>query len=66
MALTEKQRDLIAAFAAMPETARAIKAVHRRQPDGHCNVCHSGGSQAGRDLHPCRLYTLASLALAER
>jgi hypothetical protein len=66
VALTEKQQDLIAAFAAMPDTARAIRAVHTRQPDGHCGVCRSGGIQAGRDVHPCKLYTLASLALAGR
>jgi hypothetical protein len=66
VALTEKQRDLIAAFAAMPDTARALKMTHRRQPDGHCGVCRSGGIQAGRDVHPCKLFTLASMALAGR
>lgn len=66
MTLTEKQQDLITALAEMPDTALALRTTHQRQPDGHCGVCRSGGSQAGRDVHPCTLYTIATLALAER
>lgn len=64
MALTQQQQDLVTALALFPDAALAVRTTHRRRPDGHCGVCRSGGSQAGRDVHPCRLFTISALALA--
>lgn len=66
MALTDLQNAMITTLSRSPEKARALKREHQRQPDGHCGVCRSGNFQGPRVVHPCTLFTIASLALAER
>ena len=62
--MVRNETDLIEALADMPGLATDIVVSHHRTPEGRCPLC-TAGPQKGHVVHPCRVYSLATLAQAE-
>jgi hypothetical protein len=52
---------IVEAFAAVPGLPERLLAEHTDDGTGRCRVC-TNGPQAGRQIHPCRLYEIAEQA----